>query len=408
MEYISQKIPLKKITRMNVLQARLINGREADLIRLRLRGFIFRQVLSVNRDPWGTIAEVRRIRQRRAAVHGNQKIRKFVKSGGYYYWATDFPGLPSENLKKAIKDEFRRNHLVNGNDHWTIIPQQTIIWGITNRCMLKCRHCYDWDNIDSKDHLKYEELKLILERIKTQGIRHVQLSGGEPLLRFDDMVSLIRGSSGIIDFWLLTSGFGLTAEKAERLKNAGLKGVNISLDHWDERKHNEFRNHPGSFKWVLHATSHCREAGLIVSLSLCATREFVSEENLLHYAKLARELGAHFIRILEPREAGHFAGQKVFLDRRKTDMISRFAIRMNTAPEYADYPIVTFFGYHQRKLGCMGAANRYMYIDANGDFHACPFCRGRKGNALHEPFNDIIHSLRKTGCHVFKTLDREL
>jgi homospermidine synthase len=47
--------------------------------------------------------------------------------------------------------------------------------------------------------------------------------------------------------------------------------------------------------------------GIMVSLSLCATREFVTEGNLETYAKLARQLGTHFIRILEPRQVGCFS-----------------------------------------------------------------------------------------------------
>ncbi|WP_163322661.1 radical SAM/SPASM domain-containing protein [Draconibacterium mangrovi] len=382
----------------------LINGRRVWFLVKRLRVFIFWQILKVNRNPLTAVREVKRLKKLRSSVHGDQRIRKLVKLGRLYYWVTDFPGLPSANLKKVMQQEFFRNKSGAGSENPAMIPQQTIIWGITNRCQLQCSHCYDWDNIDSRDHLSLDQLKEILQKIEEQGIRHVQLSGGEPLTRFNDMISILEEAASRIDFWLLTSGFGLTEEKARALKKAGLVGANISLDHWDENEHNRFRNNARSFEWVLKAVENCRKAGILVSLSMCATREFTSKENLEKYIQLAKNMGAHFIRILEARQVGRFSDKSVHLGKDRIDMISDFVIRMNNDPQFNDYPIVVFYGYHQRKLGCMGAGNRYLYIDANGDFHACPFCRGRRGNALTGSFNSSIEKLRTEGCQAFKTV----
>ncbi len=382
----------------------LLYGRKVWFIVKRLRAFIFWQILKVNRNPLTAIREVQRLKKLRSTVHGNQRITKFVKSGSLYYWVPDFPGFPSANLKKLMQLEFLRNEGFEGQKNSQIIPQQTIIWGITNRCPLQCSHCYDWDNIDSKEHLSLEQLKHILQKIENQGIRHIQLSGGEPLNRFDDMISLLNEAAHRIDFWMLTSGYGLTEQKAKALKEAGLVGVNISLDHWDESEHNRFRNNAKSYEWVLKAVENCKKEGILVSLSICATREFTSEENLRKYMELAKKIGAHFIRILEARQVGRFSDKQVRLGKDQIGMISDFAIRMNNHSEFKDFPIVVFFAYHQRKIGCMGAGNRYLYIDANGDFHACPFCRGRKGNALTDSFNSSIKKLRSAGCQAFKTV----
>jgi len=381
-----------------------VYGRKVWILVKWLRLFIFWQMLKLNRSPLKSIRELQRLKKLRSTVHGNQRITKFVRSGKFYYWVTDFPGLPSTNLKKLIELEFARDEGYAGQKNKEITPQQTIIWGITNRCSLNCTHCYDWDNIDNKDHLSLEQLKLILKKIEEQGIRHVQLSGGEPLVRFDDMISILNEASERIDFWLLTSGFGLTDNKARALKKAGLIGANISLDHWDEGKHNQFRNNDKSYEWVMKAAENCRKAGILVSLSLCATREFTTEENLQKYGELAKDMGAHFIRILEARQVGRFSDKRVRLGKEQIELINNFTIQMNNNQEFREFPIVVFFGYHQRKLGCMGAGNRYLYIDANGDFHACPFCRGRKGNALVDSFNSSIEKLREEGCQAFKTV----
>lgn len=354
------------------------------------------------KNPGKAMQGLKKVRKLRRTVHGNTSISKFVKSGNKYYWVTDLPGLPSANLKELMQLEFLR--FMNSSDDFAKrnIPQQTIIWGITNRCGLKCRHCYDWENIDNKDHLSIEQLKEILFKIEKHGIRHIQLSGGEPLVRFEDLITILQLGSKKIDFWILTSGFGLTQEKARLLKEAGLTGVNISLDNWNEEKHNTFRNNTSSFYWVMEAIRNCRNAGILVSLSLCATREFVTPENLLQYAELAKSQGVNFIRILEPRAVGNFSNQKVHLGKNQIEMISDFMKRMNSSPEYKKFPIIIFFGYHQRNLGCMGSGNRYLYLDANGEIHACPFCQGSVGNIFSVELNSAIEKLREKGCAAFK------
>ena len=378
----------------------LITGKKAWLVSIKLLIFYFLHLNKTIKNPIRTFRELNIIRKRRNSIHGKSDILKYVKSGNLYYWAAEFPGLPSNNLKYMIDVEFQRNYRNNSNA--LLIPQQSVVWGITNRCPLRCEHCYEWDNIDTKDHLNLDQLKQILKKIEQQGIKHIQLSGGEPLVRFNDLVAILNEASQRIDFWLLTSGFGLTEEKAVALKKAGLIGVNISLDHWNETAHNNFRNNNKSFKWVIKAIENCRNAGILVSLAVCSTKDFTTELNLRSYLNLAKKAGAHFVRIMEPRQAGRFAKLDVRLNKEQIEMISEFTIRMNTDPEFKDYPIVVFFGYHQRKLGCFGAGNRFLYIDSNGEFHACPFCRGSVGNALSVSFNDAIIRLRENKCHAFK------
>lgn len=383
---------------------KLINGKRAKFLRRRILLFIIAEAFKFYRNPLRAISEMKRLRELHKKVHGNTVISKYIRSGDRFFWNADYCGYPSQNLKSAIRSEFLRNDgadIKGLNNH---APLQTLIWGITNRCPLSCKHCYEWDNIAKSDKLDLQELKKILGVFKSNGVRHLQFSGGEPLARFSDLADLVAEASPTMDCWLLTSGFGLTPNKAKTLKEAGLTGANISLDHWNPELHNSFRNNDDSYVMATEAVRNCLEAGIIASLSLCATREFVTEENLLKYAMLAKSIGALFIRVLEPRASGKFSGQLVHLENQQVELLSEFAMRMNSDPQYKDFPIVTFFGYHQRRMGCFGAGNRYVYADPNGDVHACPFCRGKMGNLLNEPFNEIIGKVKSVGCHQFKSL----
>ncbi len=374
----------------------IVVGFRLTIARLGVALTILRISLGISKNPFKAIGLLRTLIIERLNIHENAGEIKAVKSESKYYWSVNIPGWPSEIFNHFIYNEFLRLHSPQNSN------LQTIIFGITNICPLNCIHCYESDNISEKNSLSLEELKMVMEKIRNNGIKHIQFSGGEPLSRFDDMIELMSDSGKACDFWINTSGFGLTQGKAVIMKQYGMTGAIISLDDWDETRHNAMRKNIKSFYWVQEASRNCSEAGIIVCLSICPVREFVSEENLNRFYLLAKELGAGFIRIIEPRKAGRFAGKDILLDEEQIDIIDKFVISRNNDPAYAEYPILQFPGHSQRKSGCLGAGNRYLYIDSNGDFHACPFCRKSLGNVLTESIDLGIAKARATGCHVFK------
>ncbi len=376
----------------------LVTGWRAALIRLRVKLYILRTAARVYRNPLRALRTLRRLIEERRRVQGTRLVRKYALVDGRYYWSNVHPGFPSRKFARFIESEMNRATPFRADPGHL----NTIIFSVTSRCPLRCEHCYDHENLASEEVLPYKELEKIVTVFREYGIDQFQLSGGEPLSRFDDTVSLIESASADADFWLLTSGFGLTLEKARRLKAAGLIGVNISLDHWEERKHNAFRGHDQSFDWVRQAAENSRAADLVVCFSLCATREFVTAENLERYLQLAHDWGASFVRVLEPRRVGGFAGKDVELGEREIGLLLAFYNRANQDPTYRDMPIIMYPGYHQRRGGCFGAGDRYLYVDARADVHACPFCQTVVGNILSDPLGDVIERLHERGCHAFE------
>lgn len=280
-----------------------------------------------------------------------------------------------------------------------------MIFSITKKCPLRCNHCFEWDRLDNKESLSMSDIQIILYKFQEYGISHVQIGGGEPITRYDDLINLLETAGSGTDFWLLTSGFNLTLEKASELKNAGLTGVRISLDHWDKEKHNAFRGNEKSFDWVVKAAENSIKAGLAMGLSLCATKEFLKDGNLMDYLKFAQKLGAAFIFLLEPRETGHYKNSEATLSEEEIRILESFYMQVISSTEFESYPLVIYPGYHQRKLGCFGAGIRYLYVDSEGSIHACPFCQGRLGNALTDGLPEIIKKVRAEGCQMFATAE---
>ncbi len=107
---------------------------------------------------------------------------------------------------------------------------------ITDRCNLRCKYCMPHEQpfIPHEDILRYEEIVRICEVATKLDIRHIKVTGGEPLVRRGcvDLIAALKRIPGIEHVTLTTNGV-LLGEHLGRLKEIGLDGINISLNALD-------------------------------------------------------------------------------------------------------------------------------------------------------------------------------
>lgn len=361
------------------------------------------RVWQIARDVYPSLSDAwTAVRRLYGMVRDNARYRHIAKgltANGRFYTLMGLPGSPSPALDTFIKNELHRVLPIEGYTRGLML----IFLAITKKCPLRCAHCFEWDALNKQDVLRVDDLVTIVRKFQERGLSVLEFSGGEPLIRFNDLLAVLRQcDTRETDFWVLTSGYQLTAEKAQQLKAAGLAGVSISIDHWDAAEHDRFRGIEGSFDRATRAARHTREAGLLLGLSLVPTRSFCTLDNLQRYATLGRNLGAHFIRLVEPKAVGHWEGQEVELTQHELDILEAFTQKMQTEKAWRDYPIIEHNSTFQRKVGCGGGGNRYLYIDTDGDIHACPFCRHKCASALTGTVEAGLQALKNaSGCHAY-------
>jgi len=113
-------------------------------------------------------------------------------------------------------------------------PLLSLRVSVTDRCPLRCAYCMPEDGLPMarrQDVLSYEEIVRFVRELATRySLGHVRITGGEPLVRpeIDRLVAMLA-AAGVSDLALTTNGQQLGG-LAERLKQAGLGRVNVSLD----------------------------------------------------------------------------------------------------------------------------------------------------------------------------------
>lgn len=105
---------------------------------------------------------------------------------------------------------------------------------VTERCNFRCQYCmpekpFSW--VPKENLLSYEDLFKFIKVSIDEGIKKVRITGGEPLLRegLDNFIEMIYNYKNDVDLALTTNGY-LLPKAAQKLKDAGLKRINISLD----------------------------------------------------------------------------------------------------------------------------------------------------------------------------------
>jgi len=180
---------------------------------------------------------------------------------------------PSDTLRYSRQSGTLPSHLLQ----FSIDKKPVVVWNMTQRCNLKCVHCYARsENISYDNELTHDQAIAMMDDLADFGVPVLLFSGGEPLVhpRLVEYAqyAVSKGMRAVIS----TNGTLITREKARTLKEIGLSYVGISLDGL-KSTHDMFRGVPGSFDRAMAAIDHCQAAGIKVGLRFTINKRNVQD-----------------------------------------------------------------------------------------------------------------------------------
>lgn len=271
-----------------------------------------------------------------------------------------------------------------------------ISWNITLRCPLKCAHCYvDAGKREAEGVLSTEEAKVVIDQIAEVGRPILVLSGGEPLLR-EDICEIARyGTEKGLRMVMGTSGYLLDHMMAERLKNAGIRAVAISLDSTDPVIHDTFRGVPGAWEKAVSAIDHCRSAGIPVQINMTVVQPDI--EQIDSVIRFGTGRGVKDFHLFFPVHTGRGEAISLRNPEEYEAVIKEVLIRYNEsginirptcAPQFRRIADET--GVHNAAWGrgCL-AGLTYCRIYATGVVTPCPYLPVVAGDLRTTSFKEI-------------------
>ncbi len=190
---------------------------------------------------------------------------------------------------------------------WPARPLRTLRLSVTWACNFRCRYCRPGGSCQQVGRmLSLQRLGDLAQLLARLGIRHVRLTGGEPLLRqgLEDLVERLAASG--LETSLTTNG-SLLARQARKLAGAGLARVNVSLDTLDRGRFEALTGRQ-ALEDILAGIQAALDAGLTpIHLNTVAAAGF-NEDELPDLAAFAWSAGLvpRFIELM-PMGSGSWA-----------------------------------------------------------------------------------------------------
>ncbi|WP_416825400.1 radical SAM protein [Ectobacillus polymachus] len=286
-----------------------------------------------------------------------------------------------------------------------------IFWELTQGCNLKCIHCRATAQPErAPDELTEKQAYQVIDEIaKFERKPILILTGGEPLYRPDFFEIASYATKQGISVAMASNGTLITAEIAERVKQAGIKRVAISMDGPTAEIHDGFRSIPGAFEAALKGARHIKSQGIELQFNTTITTHNVAYlENMF---ELAKEMEVHALHIfmLVPVGCGMQIVESNMLSSTKYEQVlqwfynrsrnASFEVRATCAPHY--YRImrqeakkngerITFqtHGMSAVTKGCLGGTG-VCFISHKGDVRPCGYLPVKAGNVLEQSLQSI-------------------
>ncbi|TKC92395.1 pyrroloquinoline quinone biosynthesis protein PqqE [Trinickia terrae] len=186
----------------------------------------------------------------------------------------------------------------------TVSPPLWLLAELTYRCPLHCVFCYN--PLDYAEHRRELELDTdewidVLKQARALGAAQLGFSGGEPLVR-DDLETLV-GEARTLGFYtnLITSGVGLSDERLDRLKAAGLDHIQLSFQDSTQAL-NDFLSSTRTFELKKRTAASIKQHGFPMVMN-CVLHRY----NLPHVAKIidmALAMGAEYLELANTQYYG--------------------------------------------------------------------------------------------------------
>jgi cyclic pyranopterin phosphate synthase len=246
---------------------------------------------------------------------------------------------------------------------------------VTDRCNFRCVYCMpkeifgpDYPYLEHAAILRYEEITRLAKLLVGLGVRKIRLTGGEPLVRreLEKLVAMLAAIPNLDDLSLTTNGAALSRDKAQLLKDAGLRRITVSLDSLDDATFRAMNDVGFPVARVLQAIDNAAAVGLAPLKINMVVKRGVNEHSVLPMARHFRGSG-YVVRFIEYMDVGSTNGWRL------DDVVPAGEIVDLINAEFPIEPVAANYGGE--------VAKRWRYRDGCGEIGIIssvtgPFCGG--------------------------------
>ncbi len=280
-------------------------------------------------------------------------------------------------------------------------PLQDLRISVTDRCNFRCTYCMPaeiygeaYQFLPHAQVLTFEEITRIARISADLGVRKFRLTGGEPLVRqeVDKLVAMLSGIPTVQDIAMTTNGF-LLGKYAQKLADAGMSRVTVSLDSLDNNVFRRMNGGRADVAPVLDGIRAAEQAGLLPIKINAVVQKDVNDHTILDMARFCKDNGytLRFIEFMDVGTRNGWALDQVVPAEKIIAMIDAVLPLERLEPDYFGE---VAYRYRYRdgggEIGVIASVTKpfcgtctRLRLSPEGQIYTCLFAR--KGTSLRDP-----------------------
>lgn len=358
-----------------------------------------RALAYLDSDPWENIPKIinwmiKLDREEKYVANQARVVRDAMsdKDNNWYRLVESMYTDIDDGVRKRLFENFLINASFLGRKRQDKVRDKhgcNIPWAIlldpTSACNLHCIGCWA-SEYGNKLNLSFEEMDSIVTQGKEIGVFFYIFSGGEPLVRKEDIIRLCEKHPNCA-FLSFTNGTLIDEKFADEMLRVQNFVPAISVEGFEAET--DARRGAGTYRAVTRAMEILKAKKLPFGISCCYTSQNVETIGSEEYFDDMIEKGAKFAWLFTYMPVGNDAVPELLVSaEQRKFMYNQVRSFRQTKPIFT----MDFWNDGEYAGGCVAGGRRYLHINANGDVEPCAFIHYSNCNIRDTSLLDALKS----------------
>ncbi|MGN0521877.1 MAG: radical SAM protein [Eubacterium sp.] len=258
----------------------------------------------------------------------------------------------------------------------------------TSACNLKCKGCWAAE-YGHKSNLSLDEMRKIVGESKALGTHFFMFTGGEPLIRKNDIITLARENSDCL-FLAFTNATLVDDKFCEDMKKCGNFALALSIEGTE--KSNDSRRGEGVYKKTLEAMQLLKKHKCLFGTSVCYTSQNYDAVTSDEFYDLMIENGARYAWFFHYMPVGGDADTDLLLSPEQREYVYRAIRAKRNSKTGKPLFTVDFQNDGEYVGGCIAGGRNYFHVNSEGDVEPCVFIHYSDSNIREKSILECLKS----------------
>ncbi len=263
-----------------------------------------------------------------------------------------------------------------------------ILMDPTSACNLHCKGCWSAE-YGHHQNLSYDEMQSIVDQGRALGTHFYMMTGGEPLIRRDDIIKLCENNKDCA-FGAFTNGTLVNDALCEEIRRVGNFFLILSIEGTEES--NDARRGKGAYEKTVAAMDRLYRNKCLFGISVCYTRQnvdFVTSDEFLDNMVAH---GAKFGMYFNFMPVGHGADPELIPSPAQRKYMYQWLRRVRNSKTGKPMFLFDFQDDGEFVGGCIAGGRRYFHINSAGDMEPCVFIHYSDSNIRGKTILEALRS----------------